>query len=248
MTRTLQVVLGIVFGLSLNACCSVLPWLPWCAEEEEEAPRLVIDPVSLDFGTATDTLVFTIANDGEGTLDWSLSEGAPWLDVGVSSGTTTSETDAISVYVNRSASGYGSQAAFVRVMSNGGDQDVQVRMERLGGSPYIQAREGNGCSQNNCGGAPYVAGTDINFRNSSSWENDEARSFTLSWLPAGARIMVYDDPDGRTNDDWTEIYVKQTVQSYCVPTFENSYSDAIVDVTYHPNNGLDGKVSHLKMR
>ena len=56
-----------------------------------------------------------------------------------------------------------------------------------------------------------------------------------------------DDPDGDIGDDWTEIKVKMLFTSKVIGTFEHSYANDYVEVTYHTHNGLDGKVSRIKI-
>jgi len=78
--------------------------------------------------------------------------------------------------------------------------------------------------------------------------NDDLRSVVLNDVRAGAIIRVYDDPKGRPNkDDWTEIIVKKPHQQYIVHHFERTYEDEFVKVTYHSDNGLNGRVSHIKI-
>ncbi|KAF5428089.1 Ricin-type beta-trefoil lectin domain-containing protein [Candidatus Methanophagaceae archaeon] len=78
-------------------------------------------------------------------------------------------------------------------------------------------------------------------------DNDEARSAELRWVKPGTIIKVYDDPDGDIGDDWTEIKVKMLFTSKVIGTFEHSYANDYVEVTYHTHNGLDGKVSRIKI-
>lgn len=78
--------------------------------------------------------------------------------------------------------------------------------------------------------------------------NDEARSCTIVDAAAGTVITVYDSPDGSQDDDWAQITVNQNITSpVVVNTFENStsYGGGAVTVTYHKDNGLDGKVSRI---
>ncbi|EGR2797397.1 hypothetical protein DU976_16210 [Vibrio navarrensis] len=78
--------------------------------------------------------------------------------------------------------------------------------------------------------------------------NDEARSLIMRETPAGTIIKIYDDPKMSTNDDYLIIRVKQDIiEDYVVGTFEESYSDESVDVTYKDHNGLDGKVSAARI-
>ncbi len=74
-----------------------------------------------------------------------------------------------------------------------------------------------------------------------------ARSVSLFNVRVGAVIRVYDDPKGKTSDDWTQIVVKRSVQEICVKSFEHTYEDNDVKVTFHRNNGLDGKVSYCRV-
>lgn len=80
------------------------------------------------------------------------------------------------------------------------------------------------------------------------WPNDEIRSIRIKEAVAGQVIKVYDDSGANTNDDWTEIVILQDIfaaNEQDIGTFEGSYSNAFVQVTYHENNGLDGKVSRI---
>ena len=230
----------------LNGCfCDIFPFL---CPPPSSSPQLAIFPTSMDFGENENSSTFNISNVREGILKWNASSDKPWITVTPTSGTTTSETDSVSVKVNRNTLGYGVHTGEVQVTSNGGALQLKISAKKdPGGTPYVQAREGNNCTQNNCGGANYVKGKTYNFKKTSKFENDEAQSLQLYWLPAGAKIKVYDNPDGKTNDDWTEIKIKKGVAQYCLDTLENSYQDDIVEVSYHRNNGLDGKVSCLKM-
>jgi len=81
---------------------------------------------------------------------------------------------------------------------------------------------------------------------SSYCVNDEVRSMVLWDLEAGDVVRLYDHPDGRMEDDWLEIIVKQKLTDKRINTFERSFEDADIRVIYHRNNGLDGKVSRIQ--
>lgn len=116
-----------------------------------------------------------------------------------------------------------------------------------GGGAIVDLYEGNGASQNVV--CSLVVGAQgffsYDFPDLDECDNDEARSLILHDVPGGRVIRLYDSPSGATDDDWVQIRVLQPVTSYTIPTFENSFEDAFVRVTYHPDNGLDGKVSRL---
>jgi hypothetical protein len=102
--------------------------------------------------------------------------------------------------------------------------------------------EGNGGSQDIV--ATY---TDKAGQNTKVTPNDEARSMKLLDTRVGAVITVYDSPDGVTNDDYCTIRVKKSSPEYIVATFERSYEDEYVTASYANKNGLDGKVSRIRI-
>ena len=111
----------------------------------------------------------------------------------------------------------------------------------------VDLYEGNGATQDVV--CSLVVGDEgffsYTFPDLDECDNDEARSIVLHDIPAGRVIRLYDSPSGSTDDDWVRIRVLQPVTEYVIPTFEQSFEDASVHVTYYPDNGLDGKVSRL---
>lgn len=108
----------------------------------------------------------------------------------------------------------------------------------------IRLMEGNNGTQNAKGECCDKKGT-VMKKGDKGFTNDDARSLLLLNVRKGAAIRIFDSPDGDTGDDYTEIVVLKEVQEYCVGSFERTYTDDTVRVTYHPNNGLDGKVSRV---
>ena len=122
--------------------------------------------------------------------------------------------------------------------------------------------EGNGCDQDRLGQI-YVGDCDdkkqcvelgeaksYNLTNGKwSIPNDEARSVKLNDLPEGTIIKVFDDPNRSKKDDWTEITVRQdlSLQTVCVPSFDKDFRDEWIDVEYHEVNGIQGKVSNIRI-
>ncbi|MBS0027782.1 hypothetical protein ACTJJ0_03890 [Chitinophaga sp. 22321] len=102
--------------------------------------------------------------------------------------------------------------------------------------------EGNNGSQNIVQTVEDVPGQ--NFR---PVKNDEIRSCKLYGVRPGCEITVYDSPDGSMSDDFSIINVKRVSPEYTVDTFERSYEDDYVVVSFIRNNGLDGKVSRIKI-
>jgi hypothetical protein len=99
-----------------------------------------------------------------------------------------------------------------------------------------------------CGAVPTSQSGNWSLKASGSpVENDEARSCTLMDVVAGTVITLYDNPDGKTDDDWTEIKAHQNILSICISSFEVDTNSTQYSVTYHKKNGLDGKVSYIRV-
>lgn len=83
-----------------------------------------VSPASLAFsgtvgGTNPAAQSFALTNSGGGTLSWTLSDNATWLQLNTSSGTTTAETDTISANVTTSGLAAGTYNAIITVTASG---------------------------------------------------------------------------------------------------------------------------------
>jgi hypothetical protein len=102
--------------------------------------------------------------------------------------------------------------------------------------------EGNNATQNMVQAVEDVPGQD--FR---PIQNDAIRSVKFYNVRPGAEIRLFDDPSGSTSDDFCIVNVKRPAPEYIVPTFERSYEDEYVRVTFIRNNGLDGQISRIRI-
>lgn len=113
--------------------------------------------------------------------------------------------------------------------------------------PLIDLFEGNDGSQNRVctiTGRP----ASMNFKSAgSACANDEARSLVLHRIPVGTVVRVYDDPDGRRRDDWSEIEITELRDFIVVPSFQRPIDSGPIKLRYFRNDGLDGKVSRLEI-
>lgn len=110
-------------------------------------------------------------------------------------------------------------------------------------------RENNGCG----GDAKSFSDAPGNYTMGNYGWNDEARSLELFNVGAPTTIYVYDSSSGSTTDDWTEIHISASVSYLCINTFhqtvtlyENGNEVGWMNNRY--NNGLDGKVSLVRVR
>lgn len=108
--------------------------------------------------------------------------------------------------------------------------------------------EGNDCTQDVIGQIDDSVPQIHNFKNVDGFENDESRSLLLVNIRPDVVVRLFDNPDGEMDDDWVEIFVKQQIPDYCITTYEQSFEDDFVRITYYDHNGLDGKVSRLEVR
>ncbi|MGF6529125.1 hypothetical protein ABID77_004438 [Variovorax sp. PvP013] len=118
--------------------------------------------------------------------------------------------------------------------------------------------EGNGCSQDITFTYDSHRASDDNCkqRGHCKGNNDEARSVRiLKSVKQGAEILVYDSPDRKTTDDWTKITIADSSfvppEGYCLRTFENNFLNPRdnygIRVEYIRKNGLDGKISRVRI-
>ena len=120
--------------------------------------------------------------------------------------------------------------------------------------PTFTFWEGNNCTQDDLGSVPADQNNQWDLQASGApIKNDEARSVTLSNVAAGVVLEVFDSPSASKHDDWAEIHVLQPVTSMCIGTFEQNIDTPSISMTYHPasgiiKNGLDGKVSNIKVK
>lgn len=81
-------------------------------------------------------------------------------------------------------------------------------------------------------------------------EEDEIRSMELNGISAGTRIELYDSPSADRQDDFTIIDVKQSVplrQRVRINSLEGSEDNFWYRKLAFRNNGLDGKISRIKI-
>jgi len=110
----------------------------------EANPEITVDFTNLDFlaGFGTEGTQINIQNTGTGTLTWTISVDASWLNVSPTSGETTTETDQIEIIAVRDDLEPGTYLATITINSNAGDQQINVSMEvnSLQGT-YVDSRD-----------------------------------------------------------------------------------------------------------
>ncbi|MGQ9609341.1 MAG: BACON domain-containing protein [bacterium] len=93
---------------------------------------LLINPLSLDFGTTLTQLPFTITNNGGGFLEWQVSSRLPsWItSIAPNKGTLSAGSSTkVSVDISRTNMEDGIYTFSVLISSDGGEKEIQITME-----------------------------------------------------------------------------------------------------------------------
>ena len=96
--------------------------------------------------------------------------------------------------------------------------------------------------------------TYVSCKDSSRCKNDEIKSVLLyPGVRKHKAMRLYDDPDGKLSDDYTSIYRgSRTIEEpFCIRGLEHDTTDREAAqglvVNHHHKNGLNGKVSYIKI-
>jgi len=95
----------------------------------------------------------------------------------------------------------------------------------------------------------------IDCKESERCKNDSAKSLLIyPGAKHNVALRIYDSPEADRGDDWATIYrhSKELRKPFCINSFEadvKNINDADTDITiyFHPNNGLNGKVSRIEI-
>jgi hypothetical protein len=88
---------------------------------------------------------------------------------------------------------------------------------------------------------------DIPGQNFTPAGHDAIKSAKFYNVRPGCEVALYDSPDGNMDDDFCLVNVKKTTPEYTVNTFQRSYDDDIVTVTFIRENGTDKEISRIRI-
>lgn len=94
-------------------------------------PVISTDRSVIGFGTDLASEALLIRNTGSGTLHWNITTDKPWLTVLTASGTTTTETDTVTLQVLRSSLNAPYEQATLAIASDGGSREITVFAESI---------------------------------------------------------------------------------------------------------------------
>ncbi len=93
-----------------------------------ESPKLSVNLTSFDFGSNLTSKQMEVRNSGTGLLTWTIAENISWLETNPTRGDTRTETDNVTMTVNREGLTPGTYQGTVVVNSNGGSVTINVTM------------------------------------------------------------------------------------------------------------------------
>ncbi len=157
-------------------------------------PELAVSPAQLDFGEEENTLRLNITNAGTGILNWTVTDDQPWMIVQPTIGSTTSETDEVTVTVYRGGQSVGTHAGTVTVTPNPGEAfEVPVTMS-VAVPPVL-----------------VLSTHDLDFGSTETAQTftiSNGGAGTLTWTITDERAWLSASPtDGSTSTDTTEVTV-----------------------------------------
>jgi len=102
-------------------------------EVPSQDPVLSLSTDELSFGDTDDTRSITVTNTGRQTLNWSLTENEPWLNISSTSGAVSPDNSQdITVTIVRDGLADGTYNTSIDFTGDGGDASVNVIMEVSG--------------------------------------------------------------------------------------------------------------------
>ncbi|MBN2090756.1 T9SS type A sorting domain-containing protein [candidate division KSB1 bacterium] len=174
-------------------------------------PSLAVSATTLDFGTLTTSLSFTVSNSGSGSLNWSTAENPDqsWLTtMQPNSGTLTGgASQQVQVTVDRSGLTDGNYTGLIDIISNGGNRQIQVSLsvqstvvyeQRVNcGSSYgytdTQGRRWLADQTYNTGSWGYINGSRYSTQHSIGSTQDDQLYQSERW---GLSAYQFDVPNG----------------------------------------------------
>ena len=163
--------------------------------QNPNAPQLTVSPLTLDFGATTMNLTFNIYNTGTGTLRWSASSLQAWITVSPANDSTRTETDVVTVQVNRTTLTPSSYTGQVQVTSNAGTQTIGVQIS-------VQSPPTLSVSTTQLDFGSTLTNLTFNISNSGTG--------TLNWSIASDRTWLTINPANGSNNASVNVYVSRT--------------------------------------
>ncbi|MCX6000314.1 MAG: hypothetical protein NTU41_12220 [Chloroflexi bacterium] len=184
------------------------------------SPTIGYSPSSFAFtailgGANPASQILNIQNAGSGTLSWSVSDAAAWLSLSPASGSSTGETDAVTVSANVSGMSTGSYSATVTISGTGAantPRTVAVTLTiNASSSPLAEAVDNTALSWSTSGNASWFAETTTAYyggdaAQSGAITHNQSASLTTTVTGAGT-LSFYWKVSSEKNYDFLRFYI-----------------------------------------
>jgi len=218
------------------------PWtVPVSLHISSSASQISFNPESLSFtavegGSNPGNETLEIWNSGTGTLNWSLSDDAPWLSKNPTSGSSTGEHDTAAVSVNTTGMSGGDYSANITITAPGASNSprtVPISLHISSAAPQISFKPGRFSFAAVEGGPTHAAET------LEIWNSGVD---TLGWSLSDDAAWLSEDPtSGSSTGEHDTVTVSVDIAGMSVGdystnitiTAEASNSPQVVPVSLH---------------
>lgn len=142
------------------------------------SPQLTVIPTTLDFGNTSENAQVKIKNTGYGILNWNASTNDSWILFSSNTGSATSgNPSTLTVTLDKSALATGSYEGNIMIGSNGGNQNISVKMQ-------VDKQSFNNPPNASFTVTPASGTTNTNFAfdaSTSTDDNDPTSSLLVRW-------------------------------------------------------------------
>lgn len=113
------------YVITLFLCACFFYGCQSTTDSTEKEPSLVLDAEKIIIGEQTSSASFTIRNNGDGVLEWSIetAQNEEWLSIDTASG---SGDRVVTVTVDKSILKAGTHTLSIDVSSNGGNKTIEI--------------------------------------------------------------------------------------------------------------------------
>ena len=167
-------------------------------------PHLSIFPTNIDFGAIENIKTIYISNTGGATLNWNTSLNQSWMNVTPLNGNTTTESDQLSISINRDNIVDGKYNGSILINSNGGSGAVNIVMEKSSILTNITKAYVKLYDDENFTDRALTIKYPNNVKDMHNVKSDDGKSgfndktTSVKWyLPIGWQVILYDDDNYR---------------------------------------------------
>ena len=136
---------------------------------------LTVSPALLSFGDNRTSETISITNTGTGTMSWTAVLDADWMSLQTDNGTTTTETDTLTVLCDRTGLAIDDYAGTITITAGDQTIEVQVLMEVVNSAPAVNITRPTAA-------ASFNKGDEITFSATVTDAHDNGTAIRVAWV------------------------------------------------------------------